>query len=113
MKKKRTPSLMVITLPNLWMYAIVAAMIALLLLVGNLAQREEAQTVFSPALFGVSIVIDAGHGGYDPGMVGGKQCGKRNQPRCGLGFGGILPCRWRQCGFDPGERPGLRRYETG
>lgn len=44
--------------------------LTLLILAGSLSQREPARSVLAPALFGVSIVIDAGHGGADPGMVG-------------------------------------------
>lgn len=41
----------------------------LLALRGGLASQQVRQAM-APALFGVSLVIDAGHGGADPGMVG-------------------------------------------
>lgn len=37
---------------------------------------EGAQSAMSPALYGVSVVIDAGHGGWDPGKVGEEQIEK-------------------------------------
>ena len=52
---------------------VLAAMLlipALLLSLGRLAGEEIMEPVLAPALFGVSIVIDPGHGGWDPGMVG-------------------------------------------
>ena len=44
--------------------------LALLLVLRGAAMREQLQQALAPSLFGVSLVIDAGHGGADPGMVG-------------------------------------------
>ena len=45
--------------------------LALLLGLRSAAGRELMEPALAPALFGVSVVIDPGHGGADPGMVGG------------------------------------------
>lgn len=50
--------------------AAVLLTLSLLLLARSLSGRESALPALSPSLFGVSVVIDAGHGGGDPGMVG-------------------------------------------
>ncbi len=44
--------------------------LALLLVLRGEAMRGQLQQALAPPLFGVSLVIDAGHGGADPGMVG-------------------------------------------
>lgn len=44
--------------------------LALLLVLRGAATRGQLQQALAPSLFGVSLVIDAGHGGADPGMVG-------------------------------------------
>ena len=44
--------------------------LALLLVLRGAAMRGQLQQALAPSLFGVSLVIDAGHGGADPGMVG-------------------------------------------
>lgn len=58
---------LVFRLPHLPMFFIAALMIISLLGIRSWAEVEPTMT---PALFGQSIVIDAGHGGYDPGVVG-------------------------------------------
>ena len=58
---------LVFRLPHLPMFFIAALMIISLLGIRSWAEVEPTMT---PALFGQSIVIDAGHGGSDPGKVG-------------------------------------------
>lgn len=48
----------------------VALCLALLLALRGAAIKGQLQQAMAPALFGISLVIDAGHGGADPGMVG-------------------------------------------
>lgn len=56
--------------PRPGLLAVVLCLALLLTLRAELAQ-EQVRQALAPALFGVSVVIDAGHGGADPGMVGG------------------------------------------
>jgi len=70
MRERTKPLFAVVHLPGLRMYALLAAMLLVLCLLHLLPAHPAAQAAFSPALFGVSVVIDAGHGEWDPGMVG-------------------------------------------
>lgn len=69
MHKEKQPRLTILRLPDLRIYLVVALMLAILLAARALPPGRAAPAL-SPSLFGVSIVIDAGHGGWDPGMVG-------------------------------------------
>ncbi len=53
-------------------YVVAALMLLVIGLAAVLPLNEPTQAALSPALYGVSIVIDAGHGGADPGKVGGE-----------------------------------------
>lgn len=46
------------------------ALMFAMLLAGRSLAGLQMEHALAPAMFGVSIVIDAGHGGWDPGMVG-------------------------------------------
>lgn len=56
--------------PRPGLVAVVLCLALLLGLRGGLA-KGRLQQALAPSLFGVSLVVDAGHGGADPGMVGG------------------------------------------
>lgn len=49
---------------------LLAAALLALLGMSSLLTAEPLRPALAPALFGRSLVIDAGHGGWDPGMVG-------------------------------------------
>lgn len=55
---------------SLRMYSIVALMMLAVITASLLPLDGQASTALSPAMYGISIVIDAGHGGWDPGKIG-------------------------------------------
>lgn len=67
---KRHTRLTVLHLPHWPLFLVALLMLCALLLTRSLAQSAWLRPVLAPALFGASLVIDPGHGGADPGMVG-------------------------------------------
>ena len=59
----------VIHFPDIRAWLILLFMLAVLTTI-SLLPGPEATPALAPALFGQSIIIDPGHGGFDPGMVG-------------------------------------------
>jgi N-acetylmuramoyl-L-alanine amidase len=55
--------------PLIWLAILLLALAAIFTL-RYFLDRNDAMTTMAPALFGKSVVIDAGHGGWDPGVKG-------------------------------------------